>query len=90
MLLVLLLLSINGEDAPAAAAAAPAAEAVAKAPAARCENASIQSVRAPADASASLRSLGEEPLANVYRPVVRDVHCDRPVIVATRVGDKQR
>jgi hypothetical protein len=86
MLLVLLLLSITGDDVPAAAAA----EAVAKAPAVRCENASIQSVRAPVDASASLRSLGEEPLANAYRPVVRDVHCDRPVMVARRVGQQQR
>ncbi|MGN7998357.1 hypothetical protein [Sphingomonas sp. 22176] len=86
MLLVLLLLSITGDDVPAAAAA----EAVTQPPAMRCENARTQSVRAPAEATPSLRSLGEEPLANAYLPVVRHVDCDRPVIVATRVDEKQR
>ncbi|MET3711441.1 hypothetical protein ABIC65_002143 [Sphingomonas trueperi] len=86
MLLVLLLLSITGDDVPAAAAA----EAATQPPAARCENARTQSVRLPGEASPGLRSLAEEPLANAYRPVVRDVRCDRPEIVAKRVGQRQR
>jgi hypothetical protein len=86
MLLVLLLLSITGEDVPAAAAAETAAQAAPT----RCENARVHSVEAQDTVVLGTHALKQEPLANAYRPVVRHVGCDRPVIVATRVGDKQR
>ncbi|MET3725113.1 hypothetical protein [Sphingomonas trueperi] len=84
MLMILLLLSITAEDAPAAAAV----DAVT--PATRCENASTQSVDAQPAGAVTLRPLSQESLANAYRPVVRDVACDRPVVVARRVGQQQR
>lgn len=87
MWMVLFLLSIAGDDAPAAEAAVASAPA----PAARCENARRQTVQGRGEAVApGVRSLAEEPLANAYRPVVRFAQCDRPLIVARRIGQQQR
>lgn len=89
MWMVLLLLSISGEDAPAVLPL-PAAKPVSAHRAARCENARVQTVDQDRAKAPVLRSLAEEPLANAYRPVVRHADCDRPVIVASRVGRVQR
>lgn len=81
---VRLLLSITGDDAPAAKAMV-----VPRKP--RCENARVQPVEAaPSGATPGARALRDEPLANAYRPVVRHAHCDVPVVVATRIGNAQR
>lgn len=89
MLMVLLLLSIAGEDAPSAPLLS-AAKPVMAPRAGRCENARTQNVDQDRAKAPALRSLAEEPLANAYRPVVRHADCDRPVIVANRVGQVQR
>lgn len=86
MLLVLLLLSVTGEDVPTAAAVEVAA---AQAAPTRCENARVHSAEEQDAAVLGAHALNQEPLANAYRPVVRHVGCDRPVIVATRIGETQ-
>jgi len=86
MWMVLLLLSVSGEDAPAS----PAAKNAVAPQIGRCENARVQSVDASSAPRPAVRSLRDEPLANRYRTVVRHAHCDRPVIVSTRIGDAQR
>lgn len=89
MLGMVLLLSIAGDDAPKGlslrAAAAPATHREA-----RCENARGQSIREGETPAPTLRSLDKEPPANRYRPVVRFVQCDTPVVIARGVDEPQR
>lgn len=85
-MLLALLLSIIGNDVPAA----PPAEAATQVAPKRCENARTEWVDVQASAAPAKRALADEPLANAYRPVVRHVDCDHPVIVASRVGERQR
>lgn len=89
MVTVLFLLSIIGDDAPKIAAL-PAPIVATKPRQGRCENARDQLVREEDARAAMPRSLGEEPLANAYRPVVRYANCDKPLVIAKGVGRQQR
>lgn len=86
MLTILLLLSTTANDATAALPAAGRKSA----PRVQCENARSQRVDARQGAVPPVKPLADAPLANSYRPLVRFVDCDRPVVLATRVGEKQR
>jgi len=83
-MLLVLLLSIAGNDAPAAVGSSPPRTET------RCQDARVHTAAAGEDKTPVHRSLGQEPLANAYRPVVRFVGCDVPVKVASRVGQQQR
>ncbi|WP_138983915.1 hypothetical protein [Sphingomonas elodea] len=56
----------------------------------RCQNARVRQVQGRGEAVPANRRLTEEPLADLSRAIVRDASCDRPEIVAKRVGDTQR
>lgn len=83
---ILLLLSMTANDATAALPAAGRDPA----PKAKCENARSQRVDERQGAVARAKPLADAPLANSYRPLVRFVDCDRPVVLANRIGEKQR
>ncbi len=89
MLMVLFLLSITGDEAPTISTL-PNPTVAASARQTRCENAREQLVREGEALAPMLRPLGKEPLANAYRPVVRFAHCDTPVLVVKRLGQRQR
>jgi len=87
--MVLLLFSIAGDEVPTVLA--PANSSVATPlPREQCENARDTLVRDGEEPVPALRSLEKELLANAYRPVVRYAHCDKPVVIAKRVGQQQR
>ncbi len=87
--MVLFLLSMASDEAPAASAL-PKPSVATPSPQPRCENVRDQLVREGEAPAPTLRSLDKEPLANAYRPVVRFAQCDTPVVVARRIGLRQR